>query len=78
LEYDIIPKEDYYRGIPTILNSEKAALVICHKIVSQLKEGALYFDTDFGPKNEKDVNGNKLSLYFDGTPPKGYRNPDNV
>jgi hypothetical protein len=33
---------------------------------------------DFGPKNENDIKGNKLSLYMNGEPPKGYRNPENI
>ena len=35
----IITEEDYFRGIPTILNSEEAAIVICEKIAKSLKPG---------------------------------------
>ena len=36
LSYKIIPQRDYYRGIPTILNSETAALVVAEKLFNSL------------------------------------------
>src|SRR5690349_16522877 len=78
LTYIIVPDQDYFRGIPTILNSEEAALVVVEKISNSLKAGFKFFDQDFGPKNPKDAKGSATSLYFDGNPPNGYRRPEDI
>jgi hypothetical protein len=44
LIYKIVPELDYYRGIPTILTSEEAALVVCNKIFNSLDKDAEFFD----------------------------------
>ena len=51
LTYKVVPELDYYRGIPTILTSEEAALVVCNKIFNSIDDDAEFFDQDFGPKN---------------------------
>lgn len=63
LQYSIDPKKDFYKGIPTILNSELAALVTAEQIYNSIKEGELFFDQDFGPKDEKDENGSSKAMY---------------
>ena len=78
LTYTINPKDDFFRGVPTILNSEEAALVIAEKIFNSIPDGEKWVDLDFGPKDDKDVNGNRLSLYFNGEGPKGYRKADDI
>lgn len=63
LEYTIVPERDYYiKGMTTILNSEKAALVIAEKLFTDLAENEEYFDKEFGPKDEHDMEGSKLSM----------------
>jgi hypothetical protein len=78
LTYAIIPAEDYYRGIPTILNSEEAAIVVVEKLYNQLGDNEMFLDSDFGPKSDRDENGNKMSLYCNGQGPKGYRDPNQI
>lgn len=73
LEYRIQSERDYYRGIPTILNSEAAALVIAEHLYNKVAENDYFVDPDFGPKNDDDFEGNSNSLYFEARPPaKGY------
>jgi len=36
LTYKVVPELDYYKGIPTILTSEEAALVVCNKMFNAL------------------------------------------
>lgn len=38
LQYEVVPERDYYNGIPTILKSEEAALVVAEKIFKSLGE----------------------------------------
>jgi len=60
-----LTEDDYFRGIPTILNSELAALVMAEKLYKEVDEYShieqddddeleetdkLFFDQDFGPK----------------------------
>ena len=78
LTYTIRPSKDYYKGIKTILNSEKAALVIAEKIYNELGDDEEFFDPDFGPKNENDTKGSALAMYCTGVPPPGYVKPDDV
>ena len=76
MNYKIVPEIDYYNGIPTILNSEEAALVMCNKIYNGLDEFEQFFDKDFGPKDNKDIEGSSMSMYFSGNPPPGYPIPE--
>jgi len=78
LKENIVPERDYYRGIPTILNSEKAAILVSEYLYRQLGSDEKFFDKDFGPKDENDEDGNKLSLYFNGQGPRGYAPAENV
>lgn len=64
--YKIVPELDYYNGIPTILTSEEAALVVCNKIFNKLPEGTEFFDNDFGPKIKNDIEGSTKAMYFPG------------
>jgi len=66
LIYKIVPELDYYNGIPTILTSEEAALVVCNKIFNKLPEGTEFFDNDFGPKTKNDIEGSTKAMYFPG------------
>lgn len=55
LNYTLVPERDFfYPKVRTILNNEKAALVVAEKIFNSLGEGEEFFDTDFGPKDEND------------------------
>jgi hypothetical protein len=76
LTYKIIPSRDFYKGIPNILNSEQAALVMVDKIYKSVPHGEEYFDPYFGPKDDKDINGSKFSLYYNGKGPNGYVQPE--
>jgi calpain len=61
------------------LNSDNAAIAKCEEIMKSLKEGEDYYDPDFGPKNDDDNEGNRMSLYYNGNPPvPGYPKPDEV
>jgi hypothetical protein len=44
LSYKVVPELDYYRGCPTILTSEEAALVVCNKIFNSLDNDTEFFD----------------------------------
>ena len=58
---------DYYRGVPTILTSEEAALVVCNIIFNEkLANDEEFFDMDFGPKHKNDIEGSTKALYFPG------------
>jgi hypothetical protein len=74
----IVPERDYYRGIPTILNSETAALMVADKISRGLAKGKLFRDTDFGPKSDSDHEGNWKALYFMNKTPPGYADPKEI
>ena len=54
------------------MNSDFAALTRIEQLVSDLKPGEKFFDKEFGPKNDKDEIGNRMSLYSDGNAPPGY------
>ena len=77
LIYKIIPKRDFFReDTPTILNSEEAALVMAEKLYKAVTPNQKWFiDKDFGPKDNKDEVGNKMSLYASGVPPTNYVKP---
>ena len=73
LECRILPERDYFRGIPTILNSEAAALVIAEHLYKRVPDKAFFLDPDFGPKNDDDFEGSRSALYFnDSQPGLGY------
>lgn len=72
LEFTFDPDVDNYKGIKTIFTSEDAALVMCEKIFREIKEGEEFFDLDFGPKDETDLEGSAKSMYFDEEIPDGY------
>jgi len=64
-----------------MLNNEKAALAQVRNIYKSLKENNSrnFLDTEFGPKDEKDDKGNRMSLYKDGkVPQKGYTEPNEI
>ena len=48
LTYEVIPDLDYYKGCPTMLTSEEAALCVAEKIYKSLGEEEEFVDTDFG------------------------------
>lgn len=49
-KFSFEPRRDYFRGVPTILNSEAAALAFCFKVEAELsKSKQMFFDKDFGP-----------------------------
>lgn len=69
--YQLDPRKDFYRGVPSILNSEEAALAYCFKIEAELTKAnqSCFHDKDFGPKDDDDLEGNATSLYFKGVKP---------
>ena len=52
-EYKLNPKEDYWRGVSTILNSEVAALTRVLQISKEMNDNGdeVFFDKDFGPQS---------------------------
>jgi len=77
----VLSEDDYFRGCPTMLTSEKAALAKVRQIYKELKKNQtkIFLDTDFGPKNKDDIKGHRSALYKDGTvPQKGYAEPEDV
>ena len=73
-------EEDYflYDIYTTILNSDYAALTKWEQLVSTLKSGEKFLDTEFGPKDANDEVGNKMSLYSKGEAPPGLIKPEQV
>ena len=55
--------------MPTILNSEIAALAKALEIASELEPGQDFFDKDFGPLNHDDLDGKAQSMYCNGVKP---------
>jgi Calpain family cysteine protease len=87
LTHDFVPEKDYYHGIPTILTSLEAAIVIADKLANEIPEGEEFFDEDFGPKkgeeeaneDEDDNDKKDLSMYYNGSPPaNGYPKPSRI
>ena len=77
----VVTPADYFQNCPTMFNNEKAALAACRKIWQKLKKEGnhQYKDPDFGPRNSKDEEGNKNSLYKNGVlPQKGYPLPEDI
>ena len=70
-----LTEDDYYRGKSTILNSEVAALSKCIQLENEIADGEFFFDTEFGPTNEDDEEGNKCSLYCKGVKPQSHPDP---
>eukprot|EP00347_Sterkiella_histriomuscorum_P015188 403357982 len=74
LTYTIIPKVDFYiQGKTTILNSEKAALVMAEKLFNLLEGSNLFIDPDFGPKDSQDIEGKGFAMYRSGQVPEYLR-----
>ena len=64
-----------------MLTSEKAALAKVRQMYKELKKNntKTFLDTDFGPRDKRDIKGHRFALYTDGTVPlKGYAEPDDV
>jgi len=77
----VLTEDDYFMGRKSILNSEKAALAKCRQIWKRLKAKDMrkFVDTEFGPRNDNDVDGHKCSLYKNGRlPAKGFTKPDDI
>jgi hypothetical protein len=47
-----LTESDYYRGVKTILNSEKAALAAAIALYKKVKNGDYWRDPDFGPTDD--------------------------
>jgi hypothetical protein len=45
------------RGVKTILNSLEAALLVAERIYREVPKGEYWYDKDFGPKDEDDLEG---------------------
>jgi hypothetical protein len=45
------------RGIPTILNSLEAAILVAEKLYREVPKGEYYIDKDFGPQGDDDQEG---------------------
>ena len=73
----VLSELDYYRGVPTILNSEVAALAKCLEISKKLG-GEQFLDVDFGPLSDDDKEGNAKSLYCNGIKPQSHPEPENI
>ena len=76
-----VTEADYFMNCPTMLKSEKAALAVCRQLYKECKRNKVvkWQDPDFGPKNDKDAEGNAKSLYPNGEiPQKGYIEPEKV
>ena len=78
LTWQFIEERDCYKGIKTILTSEEAALVMADELYKSIPHGEKFLDLDFGPKNPDDKEGNANSLYYDGNPPSGYTDPEDI
>lgn len=74
-EYEIDERVDYFRGIPTILNSELAAMAKCLQLVAELEPGQDWFDKDFGPQSADDLEGKANSMYCNGVKPQSHADP---
>ena len=76
--YQIDQQKDFWRGIPTILNSEVAALAKCVEIENGLEKDELFFDKDFGPQSQDDIQGSAESMYCNGIKPQSHPDPASV
>ncbi len=64
-----LTEADYFRGVKSILNSEKAALAAAIALYKNCRNGEQWKDSDFGPTDD-DEHG-AYSLFCQGeTPPK--------
>lgn len=72
--------EDYFQhdSFTTIMNSDYAALTRWEQLVGTLKQQDKFYDVEFGPKDENDEKGSKMSLYSNGTAPPGYIKPEQI
>jgi len=64
LKFEVIPDLDYYKGVPTMLTCEEAALCMAEKLYNSLPDDREFFDTDFGPTSKDDIEGTSKALYF--------------
>jgi len=72
-----LTEADYYRGVKTILNSEKAALAAAIALYDKSGTGKkAWKDPDFGPTAE-DEHG-ALSLYYTGETPRDHPEVEDV
>jgi hypothetical protein len=62
LEYIFDPKIDCYNGISTILTSEEAALVVAEKLYNEIEKDGEFFDPDFGPQSQDDLEGSYKAM----------------
>jgi hypothetical protein len=64
----ILSPEDYFMGCTTMLTSEKAALSKVSQMYREmkLKKITKFLDVDFGPKDENDDRGHRMSIYKEG------------
>ena len=69
-DYKVTPK-DYFYNCPTMFKSEKAALSACYSIWKKMKKekNHQWFDNDFGPKDDNDIQGHINSLYTQNAKP---------
>lgn len=74
-----LTKADYLReGCTTIVNSETAALALAEQLFKDMPQGERFFDKDFGPKDKKDLENSRISLYATGEAPPGYVKPEQI
>ena len=61
----VLDEEDYFLGdiYTTILNSEFATITRWDQLISELKPNELYFDTEFGPRDNEDIEGCRKALF---------------
>lgn len=48
------------------------------ELYKSIPHGEKFLDLDFGPKDPDDKEGNANSLYYDGNPPSGYTDPEDI
>jgi hypothetical protein len=66
-----------------MFKTEKAALKTAYNLYKEVKKdkdkNKKFYDLDFGPKNDNDINGSANSLYIKGVvPKKGYVEPSEI
>lgn len=64
LTWDFQPERDCFKGIPTILTCEEAALVTCEKLFNEIPDGEMFLDKDFGPKDDDDEEGRSAKCMY--------------
>ena len=78
----VVTPEDYFMGVPTMLNNEKAALATCAKLMKDCakKKMSKWKDNDFGSRDEDDTDGFGASCIYPGgvIPSPGYIEPKDI